>query len=111
VAKSKILKGGEEPPARKKKLIQEFLPGTAPEKNERVHKAAIRYLELQAERIEALDAEVKAKESCDLIMKDEGLEHYAYGDIRVDLNQTSAITIKTVKEKKPKKDANDDEAE
>lgn len=83
---------------------QQYLPGTAPEKNPRVHKAATAYLRAMAERQALLKDEVEAKGNLELVMTEEGLEHYEYGNIRVDINKSQKVTAKIVTEKSTKEE-------
>ena len=60
---------------------QEFIPGTEPEKNERIHKAAKRYAKLQDARRAAGEEEKDSHDTLLATMLDEKVEHYTYGDV------------------------------
>lgn len=80
-----------------------YIPGTEPEKNERVHAAAKRYMKLRDKR---MAANVEEKESHDTllgIMTEEGLEYYKYQDIEVAIDAK-----KKCKVAKPDPEANGD---
>lgn len=87
---------------------QQYLPGTAPEKNPRVHKAAMAYLKAMSKRQALLKDEVEAKGNLELVMQEEGLEHYEYGNVRVDINKSQKVTAKIVTEKPDKEESEDE---
>lgn len=72
-------------PRRQRKTgpVDEFLPGMAPEKNQKVHPLALRYAARRDERIEANVAEKDAHDTLLLAMIEEGLSVYKYGNLRV----------------------------
>lgn len=96
--------------AKPKRMVQEYLPGTAPEKNPKVHKQAMIALDLKDE---AKLATKKAKEAGDeliRIMHEQGVEAYEYGDLNVRIDLKSTAKVKKVvaeKIKKPRKKKGD----
>lgn len=62
---------------------QTFLPGTEPEKNAKVHNAALRYIRERDKRIAANQEESDAHNTLLNLMIEQGLESYVYGDLKV----------------------------
>lgn len=76
-------------------MEQEVLhPDFKPVKNERVHKAAKHYYDLMLERKAAGDDENDAHDSLLNVMLEEGLEHYEYKGVFVDVNIKKACKVK-----------------
>ena len=73
---------------------QEYLPGTAPEKNDRVHRAARRYVKLRDARMAANEEEKAAHTSLLETMIEERLESYEYGDLSVHIDSTRKCKVK-----------------
>lgn len=91
-----------EAPAKTKKR-QEYLPGTAPKKNVRIHAAAEDYAEIVSTRVSWTNKEKEAHERLMSIMLDEGETAYVYGDLTVILATGKAkVSVKI-------KSASDDE--
>ena len=77
------------------KKMQEFLPGQEPKKNNRVHKAALRYAELRDARIAANEEEKDAHDTLLHTMLEEGLESYEYGDLKVFIDNKRKCKVST----------------
>ena len=77
---------------------QGYLDGLAPVKNEKIHRAARRYRSLMLERKAALAEEVKAAENLMRIMKEEGTDHYEYGDLLVNIDAKEKVSVKITAE-------------
>lgn len=77
------------------KQLQEFLPGQEPKKNNRVHKAALRYAELRDARIAANAEEKDAHDTLLHTMLEEGLEIYEYGDLKVAIDNKRKCKVST----------------
>ncbi len=89
-----------------KSKIQAYLPNTGPQKNEKVHKAAIDLLDLNKEEQAAKMARKNGEAKLMQIMEDEKLPKYFYGELRVIVKHaTDKVVVKTIKEKvkKPRK--------
>ncbi len=71
---------------KKPNAAQEYIPGTEPEKNTRVHNAAKRYAKVRDERITANKVEKDAHETLLGTMLEEGLEHYEFKDVCVNID-------------------------
>lgn len=99
MAKAKT-KPGEEPE-------QGFLPDMAPVRNDRIHRAARRYRSLMLARKAALAEEVEAQDNLLRIMKEEGVEHYEYGNLSVHLDSKEKVTVKETSHK-PEEDNGDE---
>jgi hypothetical protein len=87
------------------KSLQGHLPGTAPEKNVRVHKAAVTYYDLMLVRKAAGEEEVAAKETLLTVMAEENVESYEFNGlhVRIDLKKTPKVKIDAKeKDDKPK---------
>lgn len=97
----------EEPPKAKRKT-QEFLPGTAPEKNPKIHNAAIEYEEARGEQRKAKRAENAAQEKLLAVMKKEGVTSYVYGDITCRIDDKESVKVK-VRSQSPSDDGDDEE--
>ncbi len=80
--------------SKKKELHQDFLPGTAPVKNKKVHPKALRYVEMRDTRIAANKEEADAHDNLLHAMLEEGLEVYEYGDLRVDISNSKKCKVK-----------------
>lgn len=61
----------------------QYMPGVGPEKNQRVHDAAKRYMRLRDKRIAANVEEKEAHDTLLGVMTEEKLEYYKYQDIEV----------------------------
>ena len=72
---------------------QEYLPGTAPEKNDRVHRAARRYAKLRDARMDANEQEKSAHTTLLETMIEEHLESYEYGDVSVHIDSTRKCKV------------------
>ena len=72
---------------------QEYLPGTAPEKNDRVHRAARRYAKLRDARMDANEQEKSAHTTLLETMIEEQLESYEYGDVSVHIDSTRKCKV------------------
>ena len=73
---------------------QKHLPGTAPKKNTRIHPKAVRYFDLMQARIAAGKEEKDAKTTLTEAMIEDGLDHYEYGGIRVDIDTKRNVKVK-----------------
>lgn len=73
---------------------QQFIPGTEPKKNPRVHTAAKRYAARRDERMAKNEEEKDAHTSLLAVMKEEGLESYEYGDIEVHIDASEKCKVK-----------------
>lgn len=84
--------------------LQGYLPGQEPVKNDRVHKAALRYHKLMLERKAAGDEEHDAHTTLLKTMQEEGLESYEYSTLSVFIDETQKCKVKIEKkavEEKP----------
>ena len=81
-----------------------FLDGMAPEKNAKVHGLA-KKLYAQARTMKTAKKEHdETRDRLLYVMGEEGLKHYQYGDIVVDVNDKASVKIKFAPVKdKPKK--------
>lgn len=96
MAKRKVLQGGEPLPGG-----QEHLPGAEPmEKNPKIHNLARRVKAASKEWSVAAEEHKGLKESLKEAMIEAGLDHYEYGDVKVDMDTSRKIKVKI---------ANDDE--
>lgn len=85
-----------------KRLIQEYLPGTGPARNERVHKAGLELLDLE-DKLKGLKKEHKIQhEKCLQIMRDEKLPRYVYKLRLVIKPGSDKVTCRLEKDKKPR---------
>jgi len=90
----KILKGGEKLPGG-----QEHLPDMEPmPKNEKIHRLARRTKAAVKECSKAKAAWQDLKEQTIEAMRTEGLTHYEYGDVKVDLDTKRQLKIKIANE-------------
>ncbi len=80
---------------RTRRVRQDYLPGTAPEKNARVHPLALNYADLRDERIAANKLEKEAHDTLLHTMLEEGLEVYEYGDLKVVVNAKRKCRVET----------------
>lgn len=78
----------------KRKGEQQYMPGTAPVKNAKVHAAAVNYAEYRDARMAAGRDEKEAHETLMLAMSDAGLTSYEFGDVRVDVNESRKCKVK-----------------
>jgi hypothetical protein len=74
---------------------QQFIEGTAPEKNEVVHRAAKRYVKERDARIAANKAEKEAHDYLLDKMIEEGLDSYEYGDLKVFVDNKRKCKVTT----------------
>lgn len=74
---------------------QQYIEGTAPEKNERVHRAARRYIKERDIRILANAAEKEAHDHLLAVMTELGLDSYEYGDIKVFVDAKKKCKVTT----------------
>lgn len=97
--------------------LQEYLPEMAPVKNDRVHKAALRYHKLILERKAAGEEENDAHTTLLATMLEEGLESYEYSSLSVHVDAHKKCKVKVEKKqaeekpakvKKPKKAKSED---
>jgi hypothetical protein len=79
---------------KRERAEQEYLPGTEPLKNNRVHPAAKRYAKERDDRIAANKAEKEAHDNLLAIMLEEGLETYEYGDISVSIDAKRKCVVR-----------------
>lgn len=77
----------------KRKGEQEYLPGTAPTRNKRVHRLAVRYAELRDARMAANKEEKEAHDTLLYAMIEEGLSAYEYGDITVTIDDKKKCKV------------------
>lgn len=90
MAKAKVLKGGEPLPGG-----QEHLPGAEPmEKNPRIHNLARRVKAASKEWSAAAEEHKGLKQSLIEAMIEEGLEHYEYGDVKVDMDTSRKLKVR-----------------
>lgn len=89
---------------------QEHLPGTEPERNERVYAAAKIYRDLMRKRVLATNKETDAHNDVLNIMHDEGLTAYNDGDINLILS-TGKEKVKILEAATEKDDGEDDTEE
>lgn len=83
---------------KRKRSEQQFMPGTEPVKNPRVHKAAVRYVEERDARIAANKEEKAAHDTLLAIMREEGLESYEYGNLKIWVDGSYKVKVKGGKE-------------
>ncbi len=74
---------------------QLHIPGMEPVKNARVHPKAVRYAKVRDARIAANAEEAAAHDSLRETMLAEGLEHYEYKGLRVDIDRKSKCKVST----------------
>ena len=74
---------------------QMFIAGTAPEKNEVVHRAARRYVKERDARIAANKAEKEAHDHLLEKMLEQGLDSYEYGDLHVFVDNKRKCKVTT----------------
>ena len=86
-----------------KKIIQEHLPGMAPEKNQKVHKQALLFMQLKDEAKLAAKKAKEAGAQLIFIMQDQKVDHYVYGDLDVSIDSKSTAKAKKIVSEKPKK--------
>lgn len=86
-----------------KKSVQEFLPGLAPEKNPKVHKQALLFMQAKDEAKLAAKKAKEAGAQLVFIMHDQKVDHYAYGDLDVKIDLKSTAKAKKIVADKPKK--------
>lgn len=99
MARRKVLKGGEPLPGG-----QEHLPGAEPmEKNPKIHNLARRVKAASKEWSAAAEEHKGLKQSLIEAMIEEGLEHYEYGDVTVDIDTKRKLKVKV--------ESDDEEAE
>ena len=90
MAKRKVLQGGEPLPGG-----QEHLPGAEPmEKNPVIHDLARRVKAASKKWSKAAGEHKELKESLRDEMVEAGLDHYEYGDVKVDMDTTRKIKVK-----------------
>jgi len=90
MAKSKVLKGGEDLPGG-----QEHLPNMEPmPKNEKIHRLARRCKAASKAWSKAAGEHKGMKEMLIEAMIEAELEHYEYGDVRVDLDTSRKLKVK-----------------
>jgi hypothetical protein len=82
----------------KKKLVQDYLPGTEPVKNKKVHPKALHYAAMRDDRIAANVAEKEAHDTLLAAMLEEGLEDYQYGDLKVHVDNKKKCKVSTTPE-------------
>lgn len=82
---------------KRKRSEQTHFEGTGPVKNERVHRAAKRYVEERDARIAANKEEKAAHDSLLAIMREEGLESYEYGNLSLHIDGTFKVKAKLSK--------------
>lgn len=80
--------------AKRQRSEQEYIPGTEPVKNNRVHAAAKRYAGERDVRIQANKDEKAAHDTLLSIMLEEGLEAYEYGDISVTIDAKRKCVVR-----------------
>ena len=90
----------------KARADQEYLPGTAPVKNERVHKAAQHYVKCRDTRIAANKEEKEAHETLLGYMNEAGLTDYEYKDVSVHVDVDKKCKVSNPKDKKASADSN-----
>lgn len=73
---------------------QQYIPGTEPKKNNRVHTAAKRYAARRDERMAANEEEKAAHQTLLETMIEEGLDSYEYGDVEVHIDATKKVKVK-----------------
>jgi len=86
-----------------KKKIQEYLPGLAPEKNPKVHKQALLFMQAKDEAKLAAKKAKEAGAQLVFIMHDQKVDHYCYGDLDVKIDLKSTAKAKKIVAEKPKK--------
>lgn len=69
-------------------------PGTETERNEKVHRAAVRLFEERAVRLQANKDEKTAEQNLIRIMEEEGIESYQYKNITVHIDLTKKAKVK-----------------
>jgi hypothetical protein len=81
---------------RPKKTVadQPQIPGTETPRNERVHKAAVRYADRRDERMAANKEEKEAERTLLEIMDKEGVESYKYNGIEVHIDSHRKPKVK-----------------
>lgn len=80
---------------------QEFIPGTEPEKNDRIHKAAKRYAKLRDARQAAGKEEKDSHDTLLATMTEENVSHYTYGDIDVAIDNRRKCKVTNPSEPTP----------
>lgn len=99
MAKSKVLKGGEDLPGG-----QEHFDGMEPmPKNNKIHNLARRVKAASKVWSKAAADHKELKEMLTEMMIEEGMEHYHYGDVTVDLDTKRKLKVKV--------ESDDEEAE
>lgn len=78
---------------RRQRSEQEFLPGTAPVKNDRIHKHAKRYAQLRDDRMAANKEEKEAHDTLLAIMAELGVDAYEYGDVKVFVDKKQKVKV------------------
>lgn len=73
---------------------QPSLPQMQDVKNEKVHRAALRYARARDERMEYTEVEKAAHNALLGVMKEAGLTCYRYGDLTVDIDATEKCKVK-----------------
>ena len=90
MARRKVLQGGEDLPGG-----QEHLPGAEPmPKNEKIHRLARRVKAASKAWSKASGEHKELKDMLIEAMIEEGLEHYEYGDVKVDMDTSRKLKVK-----------------
>lgn len=79
---------------RAKRTRAQFLPGMAPVKNDKVHKAAMSYADMRDERMGLIRAEVEAMAVLVDAMETAGIKSYAYGDVSVEMTTKNKVKVR-----------------
>lgn len=88
---------------------QSYIPGTAPEKNDKVHAAAKRYAKLRDARIAANKEEKDSHDTLLGTMVEQGIDVYDFKDVHVAIDATKKCKVQIGGESAPKAEGNGDE--
>lgn len=79
---------------KRKRSEQAHIPTLEPQKNPRVHAAAKRYVEERDNRIAANKEEKAAHDTLLSIMREEKIDSYEYGNLKVFIDGTFKVKVK-----------------
>ena len=80
---------------------QTNLEGVGPEKNEKVHRAILKYVQIRDERMALNREEGELKSALLGLMKEQGITHYSYHGVKADIEQGDETVKAKVEQEEP----------